>query len=194
MVAISLATLLVLSCATHTPAPLSITLANDSAAEQAAHRQLQRLLDRYDLSPWFFTARVLIDENTRIPHSHPVLTLTARTTNDNAALATFIHEQLHWYLEAKDPQVQQAVAVLKQRYPEAPVRGSQGARSTFSTYLHLLNCWLELDAMARLVGEQAARETLADWNHYRWIYDRVLNETDAIGDVVRRFGLDPLAP
>ncbi len=42
--------------------------------EAATRDQLQRLLKTYDLSPWFFTKALVIDEKA-IPFSHPVLTL-----------------------------------------------------------------------------------------------------------------------
>lgn len=48
---------------------------------------------------WIRTRDVVVEEKA-IPHSHPVLTLnTQYLKNDNALLATFIHEQFHW-LEA----------------------------------------------------------------------------------------------
>ena len=41
-----------------------------------------RLLRTYDLSPWFFTNVIVIDEKA-VPHSHPVLTLYTRHGRDD---------------------------------------------------------------------------------------------------------------
>lgn len=66
-------------------------------AEEATRWQLERLLDQYDLSPWRFTGVVEIEQGV-IPHSHPVLTLSTRHVNDDLLLlATYVHEQSHWY-------------------------------------------------------------------------------------------------
>ncbi len=52
--------------------------------------------------------------------------------------------------------MQRVIGELKQRYPEVSVGEGRGARSEFSTYLHLAVCWLERDAMIRLVGQEQA--------------------------------------
>ena len=43
--------------------------------------------------------------------------------------------------------------------------------------------------MVHFVGERQARHHLGHMNHYQWIYERVLGETDRIGAVVRRHDL-----
>ena len=56
---------------------VSIALKRDTTAEATTREQLQRLLKTYDLSPWFYTKSIVIDEQA-IPFSHPVLTLHTR--------------------------------------------------------------------------------------------------------------------
>lgn len=34
------------------------------------------------------------------PHSHPVLTMNARPGEDDRILATYLHEQIHWFTAA----------------------------------------------------------------------------------------------
>src|ERR1700746_2589308 len=58
-------------------AAVEIELRHNTPNEQATADQLRRLLTKFDVSPWLFTGRVLIDEQA-IPHSHPVLTLHTR--------------------------------------------------------------------------------------------------------------------
>ena len=77
----------------------TISLRHGTVAEQATQRQLEKLFDEYDLSPWLFTQAVVIDEDA-VPHSHPVLTLHTRHLKDDLLLlSTFIHEQSHHYCQ-----------------------------------------------------------------------------------------------
>jgi hypothetical protein len=50
-------------------------------------------------------------------------------------------------------------------------------------------CDLEYQAMTALVGEAAARETLAGINYYQWIYEKVLNDPQ-VREVALRHGFD----
>lgn len=156
--------------------------------EERGRQQLERLLGTYNLDPWVFTRTVRI-ESYVIPHSHPVLTLNTRyLDDDHHALSTFVHEQAHWF-EAADERAsasRRAIEDLRAMYPNPPVPEEVGTRSDRSTYLHLMINWLELDAMAELVGEQNARAVLAEKGHYEWIYERVLEDTDGIGRILAR--------
>ena len=78
-------------------------------------------------------------------------------------------------------------------FPEVPSSREGGARDDESTYRHLLVCDLELQAMTRLIGEDAARKVMASWTHYEWIYDTVLTDP-RVREVVTRhgFALDAL--
>jgi hypothetical protein len=157
--------------------PIEYTFEHNSAAEQATADQLRRALRKFDVSKWLYTHRIHIDERA-IPHSHPVLTLHTRHNGDeNALLATFLHEQFHW-LEEGNPQFRAAMDAYAKLYPDAPSRGPEGARDLESTYRHLLVCDLELQVMTHLVGADAARRTLAANRHYTWIYARVLADSN----------------
>ncbi|HJU90875.1 MAG TPA: hypothetical protein VJ672_15910 [Gemmatimonadaceae bacterium] len=172
------------------PAELEIELANDGDEEQRAREQLRRIVRNFDLSPWLFTRRVRVEAGV-IPHSHPVLTVNTRyLDNDTAQVATFVHEQLHWFFVEHESRTDSAMAELARRYPDAPDRPPEGARNKHSTYLHLLVCTLEYDAMRAMVGDEGARRTLGGWRHYRWVYRTVLEQPDSIRRVLRAHGLD----
>jgi hypothetical protein len=169
---------------------LTIELAEGSESENAARVQLRRLVEQFDIDRWLFTDEVLIDDGQWIPHSHPVLTLNSRYLDDDLGqLATFLHEQFHWYAAERQNQVASAVAEFRKLFPDVP-SGRAGARDDYSTYLHLIICDLELAAMQELVGDSEARATLGRWQHYTWIYDQVLNNT-AIRAINKRNELLP---
>lgn len=174
---------------------LSISLKNGDPEEMATQRQLERLLALYDVQPWVFTNRVVIDSGRSvIPHSHPVLTLSTRhLRDDELLLATFIHENLHWFMDAHSQEVEKAVADLKVMFPKVPAGHPEGARDERSTYEHLLVCTLEYDAIKPLLGELRARQVIDFWttDHYTWIYRTVLERGWDLRGVLKKHGLNP---
>lgn len=132
-------------------AEVRIQTKNNTNAELQTKGQLQRLLKEYDVLAWIFTREVVIEENV-IPHSHPILTLSTRYLKDDALLlSTFVHEQIHWFLEKNKKEMEEAVKDSKVLFPKVPVGGSEGAIDEYSTYVHLIVCHLEY---------RAARQTL----------------------------------
>lgn len=166
---------------------VNIELADNTEREAATRTQLLRLLEQHDVDRWIFTPEILIDQ-TQIPHSHPVLTLhTRHLDNDLELMSTFIHEQYHWFVSARDDREQAAVEAFREIFPDAPGREGQGARDQYSTYLHLIVCDMEFQGMTTLFGEEAAREILGAMTHYQWIYTRVLNDP-RIREINERMG------
>jgi hypothetical protein len=171
---------------------VTIRLVTDDRRSEATRDQLGRILATHDLSRWLFTRDVDIDARA-IPHSHPVLTLhTRHLERDDLVLATFLHEQLHWYLVgANQDAVNSAFEDLRALFPSAPVGFPDGAIDEESTYLHLIVNYLEGRAVAAVLGEEAARIVLEHWtsDHYCWIYRTVLDHGRAIHDILERHRL-----
>ena len=181
-------TLLMCCCHLHAMEDVSISLANNSAAEQEKKAQILRLIEQYDLEKWWFTEKIVIDETTRSPFSHPVLTLGAsRPDADLSGLSQLLHEQIHWYEDSRKEQVKNTISALKKIYPEVPVGYPEGARSESSTYLHLAVCLMELDALTAIVGQEKARAVIANNGKYfyKWIYKTILKDGDKIRDVLK---------
>lgn len=172
---------------------LDIQTAHGNAAEAATRDQLLRITDQYDLARWTYTRRIVIEQGA-IPHSHPVLTLNTRSRdNDLHLLSGFLHEELHWYETDRPRQTRAAIAELRQMYPDIPVGGDDGAADEESSYLHIIVCHFEHQAMKSLVGADRAREVMeflaAD--HYRAIYRLILRDEAKIAALVERHGLAP---
>jgi len=156
--------------------------------ERLAAQQLQHLVEEYDVQRWIYTRDVLIDKEA-IPHSHPVLTLDLGAPDDEQVqLASFLHEQFHWYLDTKGESVSGAMKAFEHMFPDAPSGKGAGARDRQSTYLHLIVCDLEFQAMTRLVSEKRARDLLGGWRHYTWIYEQVLGNPQ-VRRINAEFGL-----
>lgn len=168
---------------------LVVELADSTERETAVAQELRELRTRFDLRPWILTPRVRIEEGV-IPHSHPVLTLsTGSLGRPENLLATFLHEQLHWLEDRHPDRWAQAISEYRRLYPDVPSSDEGGARDEESTYRHLLVCDMELQAVSTLLGEERAREILLGYRHYRWIYDRVLEDPE-VRSVALRFGFD----
>lgn len=167
---------------------LSIELANDSEAEQRTAAALRRVVAEQDVGRWIFTDRVIVDENA-IPHSHPVLTVhTRHLGNDDALLATFLHEQFHWLEDLEAERFRGAMDAFREIWPEVPTADEGGARDAESTWRHLVVCDLELQAMSRLIGAERARALLGEKGYYAWIYARVLDDP-RVREVTGRHGM-----
>ena len=175
---------------------IGITLAQGSRAEAQTKGQLERLLRTHDLSKWVFTRAVVIDEKTNIPHSHPKLTLNTRhLLDDELLLSTFVHEQVHWFVSAREKETEEALKELRVMFPKVPFGNREGARDERSSYTHLIVIYLEYRALRELIGELRARQVMEFWthDHYTWIYKTVLERPRDIGNVAFKHRLVPMA-
>lgn len=173
-------------------ANVDISLSNGSEKEEIKRTQVLRLIEQYDLSKWWFTNKIVIDETVRSPLSHPVLTLKASMpNNDQAGLSQLLHEQIHWFEDSRKKEVANTVTALREMYPSVPVGYPNGARSEQSTYLHLAVCLMEFDALAEVLGKEKA-ETIIATNgkyFYKWIYKTVLEDQVKIRTVLKNHDL-----
>jgi hypothetical protein len=127
------------------------------------------------------------------PHSHPVLTLSTRhLDSDDLLLSTYVHEQLHWWLDANPKRLEKAENALRRIYPKVPVGDPDGSDSEESTYMHLVDCYLEMKADRALMGEQRTEKVMEFWagDHYRWIYRMVMSDEPKIAEIVQKNNLE----
>ncbi|HEX4810979.1 MAG TPA: hypothetical protein VH325_18720 [Bryobacteraceae bacterium] len=164
--------------------PITIRLLHNSSREAQTKATLEQVLDSYDLRKYTFTRKVIIEERA-INHAFPELTLNTRFANSaDELLSSYIHEQLHWYLRDHDYQQRAAISILRRMYPTAPVGLPEGAESAYSTYGHLVDCYLEIEADRRLIGPERTMAVIKDKGHYTWIYSTILRDEPRIAAVV----------
>jgi hypothetical protein len=165
---------------------------NDEDREQKTKMQLEKILQEHDLSKWTFTRKIVIAARVP-PHSHPVLTLSTRhLDSDDLLLSTYVHEQLHWWLDANPERLKKAEDALRKMYPKVPEGNFDGGDSEESTYMHLVDCYLELQADRALMGRSRTNDVMKFWegDHYRWIYKTVMSDEPKIAKVVRENHLE----
>lgn len=176
---------------------MSVTLraAHDSEAEkQTIEIILDALHQHPDLDRYMFSPDAIVDETVQPPHSHPVITLNTRDNNSpELVLSNFVHEQLHHFLQARDPELERAVEELKQIYPNVPVGFPDGANSEFWTYGHLILCTIEYKILRRVFGSEYANLSLKHWqgHHYRWIYKTVESDFAQLLEIATKYKLAP---
>jgi hypothetical protein len=185
----SLVAAFALVAATSAAPTVKITTAHNTTAENQTKTQLEHVLATYDLKRYLFTREVVIEERA-INHAFPVLTLNARFANSpDELLSSFVHEQLHWHLRDHASAQQAAIATLQRFYPRVPVGGTEGAETAFSTYGHLIDCYLEILADRELLGSERTAKVIADKGHYTWIYQTVLADEPRMAQIVKANGL-----
>lgn len=172
----------------------------DQAAREAERVRtwLTALRRRHDLSRYEYTRFVRIVPASTT-HSHPILTLGTRfTDSEDQLLATYLHEQMHWYLYQlggpdHDP-IEPFFDELVRRYPQAPTRLPEGARSYEQTYVHLVVCFLELMVTAEFIGRARAFALAETVYGYRWIYRTVVADWSALEALFTAHGILPIEP
>jgi hypothetical protein len=164
---------------------IDIQTAHHSARELQEKTELEQLLKKYDVSKYTFTRTVIIEERA-MNHAFPVLTLNVHFLgSDDELLSSFLHEQLHWYLAQHRLAMEDAVGQLKRMYPRAPVGLPEGADTEYSTYGHLIDCYLEIQADRELIGRERTDRVIKSKPWYTWIYKTILQDEDRIAALVK---------
>jgi len=180
----ALALIFLLSGTPSTPS-VEIDVKNGTSRELATKAELERILASYDLSKYTFSRKVVIEERA-IAHSFPVITLNVRFLNsDDELLSSYIHEQLHWHLQAHRNQTNEAIAELRRLYPRVPVGQPEGAETEYSTYGHLVDCYLEIQADRQLIGPERTAAVIRNKGHYTWIYKTIIQDEPKIAAIVK---------
>jgi hypothetical protein len=147
------------------------------------------VLASHDLRKYTFTRKVVIEQGAT-NHAFPVLTLNPYfASSPDELLSSYIHEQLHWHLRNLAAQQQAAITELRRLYPRVPVGLPASAENEYSTYGHLVDCYLEILADRELLGADRAAIVIRNKPWYTWIYTTVLTDENQIAGVVNRHQL-----
>jgi len=157
--------------------------------EHKTKELLIAFLKKYDLTPYLFT-RIIIIKSRVLSHSHPVLTINTKHNDDpDRLLSVFLHEQIHWFAFERKRYTFFAIREFKKIYPNIPVGHPEGARTEYSSYLHLVVCYLQLQALKRYLGEKRAYSIIETNDHYKWIYSTVIKDEKKIESILRKYNL-----
>ena len=168
---------------------IAIDLARDTPRERLAKQTLEQVLASHDLTKYTFTRKVVIEQGAT-NHAFPTLTLNPYfASSPDELLSTYIHEQLHWHLRNRAQQQRAAITELRRLYPRVPVGLPASAENEYSTYGHLVDCFLEIVADRELLGPERAAVVIRGKPWYTWIYTTVVADERQIAGVVDRHQL-----
>ncbi len=192
--------ILIMSCTTLTPkkspAPgprLTVTEINPNKWTGLTRQNLDHLVKIFPLAPMFFTTDIHIQPQS-VPTSHPILTLNTRyAENPNLLLASFLHYELHWWLERKSKEFQLAQADLKSLF--FPLPAVAISKSEKDTFQHLIICFLEYEALIHYLNLKEANKILKDLIYkekiHPWIYKQAYKNYEEIKFIVKKYELMP---
>ncbi len=161
---------------------LDIELVKDTERARWAATVLKRYHRDTDLDRLLRTRLIRIDDQLRGGHSHPVLTLGLGFADcDERLLSLLLHEQMHWHLCDCEPQLDAAMEDFKRLWPHVP---TGVARDLYSTYLHIAVNWLEVSALADILGPDKAIDVFAGHQYYRTINRHVLNNLVPLQEIM----------
>lgn len=170
--------------------PVVITTHQNTTEENKVKDMLNSILQKYDLEKYIYTKKVKIQTGI-IPHSHPVLTLNTNVRDETDLLATFLHEQMHWYTLSKSYDSDALATAIFKRYPKVPTTLPEGAGNEQSTYLHIVVCYLEYHTLSQVIGVKQAKAHLQfmTTQHYRWVYRTLLADLPQLESLMESAGL-----
>ena len=171
----------------------SIDLSTAQAKAEKIIECMKRLREQHDIRRFECTEHLRIAP-TEISHSHPVLTLSTALYDPEKILCEYLHEQMHWYVDRFGCADEDGALIteLKQRYPEAPVGYPEGANDEYSTYLHLIVNWLEIEAASQFISRERVKEIARTKHYYRWVYRSVVSDWHGLQELFRARGIVPI--
>jgi hypothetical protein len=169
---------------------IRVQLVHGSPRERETAETLQRVLASANVRKYTFTREVRIEQRA-MNHAFPVLTLNVLFANSpDELLSSFLHEQLHWWLRDHPQQMGDAVRQLHQMYPRVPVGLPESADTEESTYGHLVDCYLEIQADRALIGPERTAKVIKHKPWYTWIYKKEIDDEARIAALVTAEGLE----
>ena len=100
---------------------------------------------------------------------------------------------MHWALDLhRNSQTHNAIEAFRTHYPKAHSGLPETAADDYSTYLHLVVNYLEIEATTEYVGQERAEELALNYPFYRWMYRTVVEERDYVKGVLEDTGVLPL--
>jgi hypothetical protein len=173
----------------------SIDLSTAQGGAERIVECIKRLREQHDIRRFEFTKHLRVAP-TEFPHSHPVLTLGTQLLDPEEILCVYLHEQMHWYAVQLDCAGADSplISELRRRYPHAPTGLPEGAHDEYSTYLHLLVNWLEVETASQFLKPERVEEIARGKHYYRWIYRTVLADWLILEELFRKHNITPIVP
>lgn len=155
-------------------------------------QNLYHAIQIYDLTRFMWTYRVKIQDDVA-NHSHPILTLNTKyARTPNKLMASFLHQQFHWWANNHPKQIRSAIVDFEKVYKKNPGKNAEDRKHY---YLHLIVSYLEFRTMGKLIGYhqtyRVQQEMLKVEDHYGWAYSKIYRNPTQIRNILRKHNLIP---
>lgn len=144
-------------------ADMNVTIHDSSRDEESVAAAIRDVLRVYKVP---LETQTIVVEKGAVPHSHPVLTMNARTTDPLRLLESLTHEQLHWFFENQADAVKsQAIAELKRKYSDVgDARTDVNGPNTF--WEHLVVIWNVMNCLQQQLTQDKVDRIFTGWRPY----------------------------
>ena len=159
---------------------MNITTKNNFPEEIKAKKVLESILTKYNVP--IFTKNIVIEKDS-IPHSHPILTLNARTDDSLVVLKTFVHEQFHWF-EAEHSRLDETINFLKEKY-----KNNDEFKDEKSFYIHIVVCFNTRNSLEKLVSNEELEYIYKQWQPYPKMEKFIEENFNEIKNDLEKFGM-----
>lgn len=120
---------------------------------------VENLFRKYNIP--VFTEDIIVEKGV-VPHSHPVLTLNTRSSDERSVLFVLVHEQFHWYAEGAE-NYNNAIDFLKLKYLDDGEHNKNGLNDN-SYWEHIIVCFNTRNYLKRFLNEADF-----DWVYKQWL-------------------------
>ncbi len=163
---------------------MNIETKNSDEKELRVKKVLEDILFKYPCP--IFTNDIVIDSNS-IPHSHSILTLNTRNTNPILVLATFVHEQFHWFTQIKSS-FKDCIVYLK-KYKELEDFTNNPDKYPNSFWIHLIVCWNTRNFLQKNITKEQVDFIYSQWQPYPITEKFVKENFDTLKNDLNKFGM-----
>ncbi len=171
------------------PSGLEVSEEGPDKETALTKQNLLHLAQVYDLTPFLYTKKVVICAEPK-PTARTVLVLgTEEAAAPKRLLATFLEQELDWWLRTQLPSTARALKELQKVFPNVPKAQARGA------HRELLLNYLKLRALEYYLGHSEARTLMVELSKKtkppRWATAQVLRKHTSVGSIAERAGLVP---
>jgi hypothetical protein len=163
---------------------LNIASKNNNPRELEVVEVVRAICLKYDLPA--FTQTIVVEKGV-IPHSHPILTLNTRVTDERLILQTLVHEQLHWYVQ-EHPQYKECITYLKTKYQDDGEHNKSGTYPD-SYWEHIIVCFNTRNYLKNILPKEDTGWIYEQWQAYPTLEKLIVEKKSEIQADLGKFDI-----
>jgi hypothetical protein len=163
---------------------LVVTTKHQYPEEENVAEIVHLLYEKYEIPT--FTSTICIEKGV-IPHSHPILTLNTRVSDERNILETLIHEQFHWYAQ-EHPRYEKCISYLKTKYEDDGEHNKSGLYPN-SYWEHIIVCYNTRIYLEKILPAEDVLWIYKQWQAYPTLEKLIEVEKEKIGKELKMYSI-----